>query len=171
MDSLQIKTRSLIIRKFKLDDAKKIYLMSQENGIRTWIPDQVYADESKASDVLQFLIAQYSSSSSPKETPIVLGICLAETGELIGHIGLSPLQDKVEIGYAIEEKHQSCGYATEVVTFISEWGLKSFNLQSVYGFVDRENVASCKVLERSGFIPDDKLKLFPERSLLSYIKV
>ena len=135
----------------ELEDAAKVFAMSQEPGIRKWIPDQVYKDERNAIEVLQYLIAQYRDKEAPARTPCVLGICLKSSSELIGHVGLSPLGSQIEIGYAIEVKYQNRGYASQAVTAMSEWGIQYFSLPLIVGVVSSENASSCGVLEHAGF--------------------
>jgi len=125
--------------------------MSRETGLRTWLPDQVYKDEQTARDVLDYLIAQYGISSSPVHNPYVLGICLKNTAELIGHVGLSPKNSQVEIGYAVEDKYQGKGYATQAARTMADWGMQHFGLESILGIVSADNTASCRVLEKAGF--------------------
>lgn len=146
-----IQTSSLILRHFVFEDAAKVFIMSTESGMRTWIPDQVYKDEQTALEVLRYLIAQYRDAGTPRHAPCVLGICLKNTLELIGHIGLSPMDNQVEVGYAIEDKHQGRGYASQAVTAMSEWAIQCFDLSAILGIVACDNIASCKVLEHSGF--------------------
>jgi len=134
-----------------MDDVVKVFQMSQEDGMRKWIPDQVYKDESHAKDVINFLCSQYSNKSAPQEKPYVLGVELKKTHELIGHVGLSQTDDGVEIGYAIEDKHQEKGYATEAVSAISDWAFANLNLPAILGIVASENKGSFKVLEKSKF--------------------
>lgn len=130
--------------------------MSREYGIRAWIPDQVYESEGTAADVLEDLIAQYEDPGTPALAPYVLGVCLKGSSELIGHVGLSPLGNQVEIGYAIEDKHQGRGVASEAVTAMSEWGIRRFRLPLILGIVASENIASCRVLENAGFVLADE---------------
>ncbi len=119
--------------------------------MRRWIPDQVYEDERNATEVLQYLTAQYGEREAPAQAPYVLGICLKRSSELIGHVGLSPLDNQVEIGYAVEVKYQNRGYASQAVTAVSEWALQVFSLPLIVGVVSAENVSSCRVLEHAGF--------------------
>ena len=151
MIKLPIVTTSLTLRIFVPEDAPKVFAMSQEIGIRTWLPDQVYDDTQSAHKVLRYLIAQCRDPGMPARGPYVLGICLARSSELIGHVGLSPLSDLVEVGCAIENAFQGRGFATAAITAMSEWGMQSFGLAQVLGIVASENIASCRVLERAGF--------------------
>jgi len=141
----------VFLRKFTINDAPKVFQMSRENGMRQWIPDQVYADLQESESVLNFLMQQYESSKSPAETPIVFGVCRKESGELIGHAGLSPLNGAVEIGYAIEDCQQRKGYATDAIKAISSWGLSFYRLPEILGVVAAANTASCRALEKAGF--------------------
>lgn len=153
-----IKTPSLMLRQFIPEDAAKVFCMSREAGMREWIPDQVYENERAALDVLQYLIAQYGPPANPASSPYVLGICLHTTAELIGHVGLSPIRDQVEIGYAIEQKWQRRGFATQAVSAMAGWGLRFFGLSKILGIVSEENITSCKVLENAGFVLEQAVR-------------
>lgn len=148
---LQIPAHAVYLRAFKPADAQKVFFMSVENSMKKWIPDQVYDSVEHADEVLAFLISQYDSAASPREVPIVLGVCLAKNDELIGHVGISPLHDDVEIGYAIEEKEHGHGYATLAVPAMCKWAIERYSLPRILGVVAAENQASCRVLEKAGF--------------------
>ena len=152
-------TQSLTLRFFVPEDAPKVFAMSQEPGMRTWLPDQVYADAQSALEVLRSLITQCRDPGTPAFGPYVLGICLTKSSELIGHVGLSALRDQVEVGCAIEHRFQGRGFATEAIRAMSEWGMQRFGLAHVLGIVATENIASCRVLERAGFaIVDESMR-------------
>lgn len=144
-------TGSLTLRRFTLADVPKVFAMGMEHGMREWIPDQVYEHEREADQVVRYLIEQYANPNAPAQAPLVLGVCLRSNGELIGHVGLSPCEQAVEIGYAIEDAHQGKGFATEAVRAMAEWGIQAFSLPGVNAIVASDNVASCKVLEKAGF--------------------
>lgn len=73
------------------------------------------------------------------------------TGRLIGHVGLSPLFDTVEVGFGIATSEQRKGYATEGVARVCAWGSERFSLPAIVGVTDEANVASQGVLIRCGF--------------------
>lgn len=56
-----------------------------------------------------------------------------------------------EIGYGIVENYQNCGYATEAVCAVVDWALKQNAINCVTAEVDGDNIASVRVLEKSGF--------------------
>lgn len=147
-----ITTSRLILRPFSLADTAKIFAMSQEDGLRRFIPDQVYRDEKHAEEVLRALIAWTDQHPEPPTRPYVLGIEDKETSELVGHVGLSAARGSVEIGYAIGDRHQGRSFATEAVREMATWGLRELGLPEVLGIVAKDNGGSCRVLEKAGFV-------------------
>jgi ribosomal-protein-alanine N-acetyltransferase len=145
-----INTSRLRLRPFAPSDARKLLVMSHEDGLRRWLPDQVYRDEEHAEQVARWLMGHTAAEPDPRLRPYVLGV--EAEGTLIGHVGLSAARGSVEIGYAIEERHQGKGFATEAVLAMSGWGLSTLGLPEVLGIVAADNVSSCRVLEKAGFV-------------------
>ena len=56
-----------------------------------------------------------------------------------------------ETGYGIVEEYQGYGYATEAVNAVTDWALKQDAVNCVTAEVDKDNIASVRVLEKSGF--------------------
>lgn len=56
-----------------------------------------------------------------------------------------------EIGYGIGDNYQGYGYATEAVTAVSSWALEQEAISNVVAEVEQDNIASIRVLEKSGF--------------------
>ena len=162
-----VETHSIYLRAFTLDDSEKVFKMSIENGMKEWIPDQVYSDQNHAKEVLDFLIQQYNICLGPSEIPIVFGVCLKSSNELIGHVGLSPYNGDAEIGYAIENKQQKKGYATEAILAMTTWAFKKFNLPFILGIVEAENIGSCRTLEKATFaLENEEYKMFHNKNTL-----
>ena len=149
---LPLETQSLSIRAFVPRDAAGIFLLSTEEGYRTWLPSQVYADESQARSVLEFLIAKYSDPGDPRIGPYVLAIEHRMDQALIGHVGFSPFEEDVEIGFAIAQAYQGRGLATEAVLAGTRWALEAFGLKRILGIAAAANEASRRTLENAGFV-------------------
>lgn len=58
-----------------------------------------------------------------------------------------------EIGYGIADDYQSCGYATEAVSALTDWALKQPGVICITAETEASNTASQRVLEKAGFIP------------------
>ena len=145
------KQAEISLRKFVMGDNDKIFQMSREGSMTRFLPDQVYLEIEEATKVLKSLIGFYDHSINPVQTPYVLGIIL-KGNELIGHIGLSKIDEGVEIGYAIEEKYQRRRYAQKAVLQMLRFVETNTTLREIFGIVDPENGASIKVLEKCGFV-------------------
>lgn len=83
----------------------------------------------------------------------VYGIYDGDT--FVGCCSLIPQQDvyrlNAEIGYWIGESYWGKGYATEVVKLLLNVAFEELNLSRVYAAIFEYNVASMRVLEKSGF--------------------
>ena len=120
---LPIETRSLLVRHFVLQDARAVFILSNEEPSRVWLSNQVCRDHVHAISVLEHFIEHYSTSANPRHGPYVLAIEHRVDGRLIGHVGFSPLDDEVEIGFAIAQDYQRQGFATEAIVAASRWAL------------------------------------------------
>ena len=58
---------------------------------------------------------------------------------------------EVEIGYGTREGYKNKGYMTETVTRLVRWALEQQEANSVLAETNKDNKASQKVLEKSGF--------------------
>jgi ribosomal-protein-alanine N-acetyltransferase len=147
----RIETEALVLRPFELGDAPAVYALSNEPAARQWLPSQVYADEVAARGVLKFLIEQYAAPADPRRGPYVLAIDHRSDGTLIGHVGLSPFEDDVEVGFAVAEAYQRQGLAVEAVIAACRWALGRFGLPRILAIAAQSNLGSRKVLARAGF--------------------
>lgn len=149
---LPIETRSLLLRQFAPGDAGRLLLLSQEDGARTWLPSQVYRDGAHADSALAFLMSQYSTPGDPRRGPYVLGIEHRASSSLIGHVGFSPLDEDVEIGFSIAQSYQGQGFASEAIVAASRWALRVFGIRRILAIASTANVASRRTLARAGFV-------------------
>jgi len=81
---------------------------------------------------------------------------------LVGGIGLWKRSDvyrkSAEIGYWLGVEFWGQGYATEAVRAVAEWGLGEWGLVRIQAGVFGENPRSQRVLEKSGFHLEARLK-------------
>lgn len=148
---MMIETRSLRLRPFAAGDVPAVLAMSREECARRWLPSQVYRDEAHAANAVNGLIQQFDLQATPRTNAFVFGVEEKLSGRLVGHVGLSPLFDGVEVGFGIAMVAQGKGYATEAVTAACHWAFGMFPLPAILGVADDTNVASQHVLARSGF--------------------
>jgi len=157
----RIETEALVLRPFELGDAAAVFALSNESAYRRGLPSQVYADEIEAGAVLKSLIEQFAAPADPRRGAYVLAIDHRRDGKLIGHVGLSPFEGDVEVGFAIAEAYQRQGLAVEAVIGACRWALGRFGLPRILAITAQSNHASRKVLGRAGFEHhDDRVMCF-----------
>jgi ribosomal-protein-alanine N-acetyltransferase len=113
---------------------------------REFVPDEVFETVGDASDTISELISFYERTDSPLVYPI-----LQKSGEQIGHIQAVPIDNAWEVGYHIGEAYTRKGYATEAVKVFLPVIIRHLNISKIYGICRADNIASGKVLEKSGF--------------------
>lgn len=80
------------------------------------------------------------------------------SGLVLGGVGFHgpPKGGEVEIGYGIVPSRQGRGYATEAVSTLVSLALSMPEVVGVVAATDADNVASQRVLEKTGFQPVDE---------------
>ncbi len=80
-----------------------------------------------------------------------------KSGEAIGEYCFKGLSDGcVEIGYGIMPQYCGKGYTTEAVIVVVKWASAQPGVTRVEAETECDNIASRRVLEKSGFIPTGK---------------
>lgn len=80
---------------------------------------------------------------------------LGDTGEIVGRVALSNVArgawQSATIGYYVARDHNGRGYATDGVRKALRFAFEDAGLHRVQGAVIRSNVASLRVLQKTGF--------------------
>jgi [ribosomal protein S5]-alanine N-acetyltransferase len=142
-----IKTSRLIIRQFIPEDWSNVYEMNSDPEVIKMIGNgklRSYEDEHKAfqEKIINYLNAEFG----------VWAVIREIDNGFIGTCNLSPAKDTNEImvGYRLMKKFWGCGYATEISQALIEYGFAKLNLKRIVGLTNLENIASQRVLEKSG---------------------
>ena len=147
---IMFETARLAVRKFRDEDAIRLYENHRDGEVRKWFPNECYADPEEALDAIRF----YAGCVDNGRLPFVLGVELKETKELIGDTGISEVEgktDETEIGYCIGQPYRGKGYASELLEAVSGFVASRFGIRTIWGRVVHGNEASAKVLEKSGY--------------------
>ncbi|MBA4375590.1 MAG: hypothetical protein C0401_05385 [Anaerolinea sp.] len=76
--------------------------------------------------------------------------CAKKDHELIGMIELRLDQHCADLGYVIAREYWGNGYATEITQSVVEWAVAQESIYRVWAICDIENLASARVLEKTG---------------------
>jgi ribosomal-protein-alanine N-acetyltransferase len=132
------------IRKLKIDDALIIAQLIDNHKITDNLRDGIPSPYSEK-DAVGFIERNEDSPS----------FAITAEDELVGVIGLTIQQNihrkNAEIGYWISESFWGKGIASEAVKLICAYGFENLDIVRVFAEVFSPNIASQKVLEKSGF--------------------
>lgn len=126
--------------------------LNGEPTTRRWLPSHVYAQMSEATSRTRYLITCYSSPGDPRLGPYVLAVEHLASGALLGHVGFSPLDNEVEVSYAIAEGSRGRGYGSEALLYACQWAAENFTLPCILAITESENAPSRRTLERAAFV-------------------
>jgi [ribosomal protein S5]-alanine N-acetyltransferase len=89
-----------------------------------------------------------------KDSKTIFGVFTKEDLRHIGHASIRPRptqKGEWEIVYILRQTDWNKAYATEIATVLVDFGYNELGLNSVFATVDDDNLASIKVLQKSGF--------------------
>jgi aminoglycoside 6'-N-acetyltransferase len=84
-----------------------------------------------------------------------------ETGAFIGDCGLRIIehdQRLAQIGYTIARSFWNRGFATEAIMALTQYAFATFPLHRITASVDPRNIASCRALEKAGYLKEAQFR-------------
>lgn len=170
-----LQTERLYAREFAKEDVPTVFAYAgniENTGFLPWSPEPY-------EDVEKFVERRLASQIEQPRRVFDAAICLKETDEMIGSMGLT-LDEKLtqaELGYLFNMKYWHKGYAREAAKGFLGFGFLGLDLHRIYARCDAENTASYKVMESIGmrreahFIKNEFRSVFGKaswRSTLEY---
>ena len=143
-----LSTPRLILRALQLSDLDDLYEYASDPGIDRYVPWEHYKNIEEARENLNEFLAEYEQDGLG-----AWGIEHRADKKLIGIINTSiphPINRRVEMGYTISRAYWGQGLATEAVQALIGFGFEKMKLVRIEAVVLPENLASARVLEKSG---------------------
>lgn len=79
----------------------------------------------------------------------IWGVCLKDTGELIGTCALIKNdKQETEIGFRLLKTHWGKGYTSELAPALLAYSFETYAPKEIVAYAFKDNVASCKILDR-----------------------
>lgn len=145
---MRIETERLVITELTLEMAQAIHENSLDSDTERFVPDEVFGTLEIAREAIAFLMSRYDVP----EGPWVYALIRKEDSRCVGYVQMVQLEDESwEIGYQIGEQYRGNGLAAEAVRAFLPVAAERLGTREIYGICLRENVASCRVLEKCGF--------------------
>ena len=136
-----------MLRPFTLDDRNALFQITQEENIFRYFPTQTAWELEKVERYINHQISHWETYKYGH-----WAVTMRETDQLMGWNGLEFLPDtnETEVGYLFSKAFWGNGYATEATSSAVQFGIESAKLKEIIGLTDPENIASQRVLEKSG---------------------
>lgn len=148
-----IETERLILRTWEKEDAEAYFQINQDPKVIEFLLGPLTMEQ-----VNDFILQM--NSQSDKRGYAAWAVCLKETSELIGFIGLnyieweSPFTPAVEVAWRLGSQFWGRGYATEGAKAALEYGFKNCGLKEIIAITVPANVRSIRVMEKIGLKRD-----------------
>ena len=147
LGEMRIETDRLVIAVLEEGMAAAIQWQSQDAATRQFLPDEVFDTIDEAQETVRELIGAYQSPDGPYVYAV-----MRRDGGFVGYVQLCRIDGGWEIGYHIGEEHRGQEYASESVRAFLPVIMERLAVDRVWGIVDADNAASCRVLEKCGFM-------------------
>ena len=143
-----LETDRLFLREYVEDDAEAFFRLNSDPEVLRFVPDKRLLNVEQARQILvDHPIADYRKYGFGR------GACiLKSTGEQIGFAGLKYLEElgEVDVAFRLMPNHWGQGLATEAAIASVRFGFADLGLKRIIGLVMPENIASVRVLEKTG---------------------
>jgi|688.fasta_scaffold692080_2 ribosomal-protein-alanine N-acetyltransferase len=150
MNIESIETSRLILRKISQDDLLDIFEITSDSTITKFLTWEPHSDIEITKEFIKSVISKYDNANLPSQW----GIVLKENSKLIGITGCSMINfehKKAEISSLMNNAYSSNGYMTEANNAVVDY-LFQKGYHRIQAKVEVSNLASSRMLEKSGFI-------------------
>ena len=151
-----LETERLILRPLTENDVDQVFALRKDEEIMRFIrePQKTRAE---AESWIKLVSSRWETEK--------IGFCAViekESREFIGLCGLWILKEsgETEVGYAIAQKFQRKGYATEAAEACLDYGFEQLNLKKIAAVTRPENESSRRVMEKIGMKYDGLGKFY-----------
>ncbi len=145
-----IKSGRLTLRDLVLDDWKLFYDLMQEPETRRYMGDYLKAEtEDEAKKWVTQTMA--FNNETPRHS---YNLAIEFNDEAIGWIGIGEAQSEekkdLDFGYALKKTFWGNGFMTEALQSVIKYCFDSLPIQRITGECESSNIASQKVMQKSG---------------------
>jgi [ribosomal protein S5]-alanine N-acetyltransferase len=146
-----INTEHLILRPFCESDSEAMFKIQCNTEMTKYTPDEPWKSIEEGYEFIKLAQRLYEQEYSAFRH--FFAVIDRESQNLIGYCGVGGIDydhSENEVFYAIEKSFWGKGYATECGKAMLEYGFVQLGLPKIIGAVDKENLASIRVLEKIG---------------------
>jgi ribosomal-protein-alanine N-acetyltransferase len=151
-----LETERLYLRRVVKEDVNEIFALRSNKKTMKYIPRPLVKTEEEALAHIAMIDEKIENNEginwaiTLKNDPKLVG--------LIGHYRIKPEHFRAEIGYMLLPEYHGKGIISEAIKETVKYGFEIMKLHSIEAVIDPENLASEKVLQKSGFLKEAHLK-------------
>jgi len=151
-----LETERLQLRRVVNDDVNEIFALRSDKETMKYIPRPLVKTKEDALEHIALIDSKIDNNEginwaiTLKNDPKLIG--------LIGHYRIKPEHYRAEIGYMLLPEYHGKGIITEAIKETVKYGFEIMKLHSIEAVIDPKNLASEKVLQKSGFVKEAHLK-------------
>lgn len=161
---MKLKSNRLHLLEVGWEDVPDIHRLYSNEAVDQYNTLGIPKDIQETRDILRPSI---EAQNAAKRNAFLWKIVIRETGEFIGVAGMTLSLNKFKLGeiyYKLLPGYWGHGYATEIAKTLISSGFNDFGLHKVEAGVATENIASIRVLEKSGMTREGlRRKILPIR--------
>lgn len=153
-----LSTERMDLKRITNSDINEVFAIRSNPKLMKYVPRPV----AKNTEDAQLVINRINDGIDSNET-LNWGMYLKTSSKLIGIIGyVRFMKDNYrgEFGYILHQDYHGQGLIHEAVQAVVEYGFKGLKLHTVEALINPENTASIKVVERSGFEKEGRMREF-----------
>lgn len=162
---VHIETRRLVLRELEEQDTAAMLAYSNDPEIERFVRRQPRTVASVWMTIHNARLQMWNED----RTHFMLGMQDAQSGRLIGDCILAPVYDSeaslkpesAAIGFQVAQDLWGRGYATEAAVALLRFAFEELGMQSVVGGCHPDNIASRRVMEKSGMVFQGTQENFP----------
>ena len=149
---MRIETERLIIRSLTLEDEQTFIEMASDGSLTEIFGDCSQCDTWMGDWIKESM--QLEVRNNPNREYLAFVIEEKTGNRAVGSVGTSYYEDmqKTGITYFIGSRFRGQGYAAEAVSGFVQYFFKHYDTDTLIARVRVQNKASCKTLERAGFV-------------------
>ena len=147
-----IETQRLILREIVHEDAEGLFELDSDPEVHRYLGNKPVTDIQQVKDVIRFLRQQYIENGIAR-----WAVVDKNTNAFMGWAGLKLVKEKTndhinyyDVGYRLIKKYWGQGIAYESAKASLAYGFEVMNLEKIYAAAHVDNIASNRVLTKSG---------------------
>jgi ribosomal-protein-alanine N-acetyltransferase len=151
-----LSTPRLILREVHDSDIPEIFFLRSDEEVMKYTGKPLAKNYD---EILKYIQDQHAARARKKS--ILWAITLKGDPQVIGLIGYRQFTKehfRGEVGYGLYPAHQHNGIMHEALNVVLDYGFHTIGLHSVEANVDKENLASIRLLERNNFTREAHFK-------------